>query len=209
MPRAATILLLLLAFTQAKAHARFPLVLSLGHHSASALPVYGALTLPLNPVLRAGTEWGYGNGRRWEERSWGWLQGLDLAAFRNPFHGSGMAATTQGLLRGNTRWGFFYGISLDAGYLLLFHPRETFSSNGDGTFSRSKDWGSSSLLFGPGLHAGYRAVRLGSFRLYPRLEYSYRIQYPYNDLIPIFPHNLLQLGFSLGLVDEMEGAKDE
>ena len=209
MRRAWTISFLLLACTLGKTPARLPLLFSFGHHSASALPVYGALSFPLNPVLRMGTEWGYGRGRHWEERSCGLLQGLDLAAFRNPFHGSGLAATTQGMLRGNTRWGLFYGLSLDAGYLLLFHPRETFKSNGDGTFRRTNDWGRSSALFGPGLHAGFRTLRLGSIRLYPRLEYAYRIQYPYNDLIPIFPHNILHMGFSLGWAGKHDGGKDE
>jgi hypothetical protein len=87
--------------------------------------------------------------------------------------------------------------------------RESFVSNGDGTFRRTQDRGHSSGLVGPGLHLGYRAVRLGSIRLYPRLEYSYRIQYPYNDLIPIFPHNILQMGFVIGLGGNANGGKDE
>jgi hypothetical protein len=84
-------------------------------------------------------------------------------------------------------------------FFFLACTRETFTSNGDGTFARADDWGCSSGLLGPGLHVGYRAVRLGSIRLYPRCEYSYRIQYPYNDLLPVFPHNILQMGFTLAL----------
>ena len=189
--------------------ALLPLVFSLGHHSASALPVYGAFSHSINPALRVGTEWGYGKSRYWEDRSWALLQGLDLAAFRNPFHGAGFMATTQGMVRGNTRWGLFFGLSLEAGYLHLYHPRETFTSNGDGTFGRSRDWGQPSALLGPGLHLGYRAVRLGSLRLYPRWDYSYRIQYPYNNVIPIFPHNLFQLGFAMRLGRWAAGGKDE
>lgn len=206
--RAHSLVFLALACLRGNTLAFPPLIFSLGHHSASALPIYGAATLPLHPALELGTEWGYGKGRKWEERPWALMQGLELASFRNPFHGTGILATTKGMVRGNTHWGLFTGFSLDAGYLHLFHPRQTFSAKGDGTFERSSDWGVPSVLLGPGLHIGYRAAPWNSMRIFPLLEYTYRIQYPYNDLIPIFPHNVLQLGFSVSFGEVAGGGGD-
>lgn len=91
--------------------------------------------------------------------------------------------------------GGFFDVALKGGYGHWFNRRQVFILK-DGEYVEKRNTGKPSLLIG--IHLSY-GFYLSRFPLSPYFKYSWMIQTPFIDDIPILSHNMLNLGIKLSI----------
>lgn len=167
----------------------FPIVVGVQFHSLS-LPFKDAGASFSNIGLRLGTEISY-NGRQ------NWTQGFTIGGYHNKHAGSGAFAFTQTIYRPTIFNNVFAEVKAGLGVAHNFHPVDAYKQE-NGQWMNAGKKGKTMLLAPVGIGFGYNGYKNGTY-FSPFISYELFLSKDYNDLLPLVPGSVIQIGTRIHL----------
>lgn len=172
-----------------KNYRNFPIVAGIQFHSLS-VPFKDMGSGFSNVGLRLGTELSF-NGRQ------NWVQGFTVGGYHNKNAGNGAFAFTQTIYRPTVFNNVFAEVKAGVGVLHNFHPVDAYQQE-NGHWSNTGKRGKTMLMAPIGIGFGYNGYKNGTC-FSPFVSYELFLSKDYNDLLPIVPGSVIQIGTRIHL----------
>ncbi|MBC7889076.1 MAG: hypothetical protein H7Z13_14465 [Ferruginibacter sp.] len=172
-----------------KNYRNFPIVAGIQFHSFS-VPFKDMGAGFSNVGLMLGTEFSF-NGRQ------NWVQGFTIGGYRNKHAGDGAFAFTQTIYRPTIYRNFFAEIKAGVGVLHNFHPVDVYKEQ-NGEWINAGKKGKTMLMAPVGLGFGFNSYKEGIY-FSPFVSYELFLSKDYNDLLPLVPGSVIQIGTRIHL----------
>ena len=158
------------------------------------MPFNGIILKPLHPGFSIGTEYRYSEGKL------GCIyQSLHTGYYFNKYNARGLYIQTELGYRYTADFGLFGDLTLGAGYLHSFHPKEVFKLNSQGEYEKAKDKGKPGAIILVSLGLGYDFSRKFSWPVSFFFRFQPYFQTPYNLETSVFPQAMVHFGIRVQL----------
>jgi hypothetical protein len=167
---------------------KHPVDLSFGHASVG-MPVFGISVKPFYPMVSLGTEFYY----KQKEHS-DFFQSAKINYYYAKYSTSSIVLNSEMGYRYKLNSGLYAEGALGIGYAQLFRPGAIYKLNDQKEYEQKRDYGKPCFMADFAISVGYdfSVKKHIPFSLY--LKYGSYIDILYAPDIPVFPHNILQVG---------------
>ncbi len=165
-----------------------PLTITFYNHSIG-VPFKDYLKFPLNFGIAIGTSFNYSTNTSNSRH-----QAVQIGFHHHKHLGTSLLLKTDFIQRFNTKDNVWGEISVSAGYLHTFNHYPIYSPDKKGKYSKKRDFGIPSFVFGGGVGAGFQLDDVQDMIWRPFVKYEALLETPYSSFVPIFPHTLFEIG---------------